>query len=71
MNRVELLHFYKSHHKEKLYLKKELKDIHSKWEKENNVADRFGAKENREKMWQNFAASCQDLTDFQMIQEMI
>ena len=55
----------------KLYLKKELKNIHSKWEKENNVADRFGAKENREKMWQNFAASCQDLTDFQMIQEMI
>ena len=40
-------------------------------EKENNVAERFGAKENREKMWQNFAASCQDLTDFQMIQERI
>ena len=95
----------------KFYLKRELKQIQSKWEKagfeiqraifqffkdffsllylynhvsifenififepcekENNVAERFGAKENREKMWQNFAASCQDLTDFQMIQERI
>ena len=53
----------------KYYLKVELLRIQSEWEKENNITERFGSKENREKMWLNFSASCKDLTNFQMVQE--
>ena len=55
----------------KYYLKHQLTIIQSKWEAENNITDRFGSVENREKMWLNFSASCKDLTDFQMVQEQL
>ena len=32
-----------------------------KWEKMNNVAERFNEQTNKEKMWQNFNASCRNL----------
>ena len=35
--------------------------MQEKWEKMNNVAERFNEQANKEKMWQNFNASCRNL----------
>ena len=48
-----------------------LTKIQAIWEANNNVAERFGSSNNREKMWQNFIATCQKLTNFQVIMEQL
>ena len=55
----------------KYHLIQELTRIQSQWESLNNVAERFNSESNREKMWNNFNASCRNLSDFQLILEQL
>ena len=55
----------------KYHLVQELGQIQTKWEASNNVAERFNSEANRGKMWNNFNASCRNLSDFQLIIEQL
>jgi len=55
----------------KKYTTQSLEKVHAKWEQENNIVERFGSAESKEKMWLNFKASCKDLTEFQMVMEQL
>ena len=55
----------------KYHLIQELSRIQTQWESSNNVAERFNSESNREKMWNNFNASCRNLSDFQLILEQL
>ena len=55
----------------KYHLIQELTRIQTQWETLNNVAERFNSESNREKMWNNFNASCRNLSDFQLILEQL